>query len=839
MVNIVIVSHSAKLAEGVRDLAEQMVHGQVLLAIAGGIDDPDNPIGTDPMKVQAAIESVYSPDGVLVLMDLGSALLSAEMALEFLSPEQQEHVYLCAAPLVEGTMAAAVQASVGGTIEQVIHEAKGALAMKINQLQPEDDLKLSDTYTYSTSSISDKDTQELRLTVKNRMGLHARPAANFVKTASKYEAEIWVRKGNKLVSAKSINQIATLGVRQGEEIIVTAAGHDAVAALVGLKTLADNNFGETEASVKKQLAMLTPLIKPIPVTSDELVGIPVSPGIAIGPVFYYLPKLPEVVARKVTDTNDIIEEWTKLQGAIAISHQEIKTLQVEATKQVGAAEAAIFEVHQMFLLDPALLNAAKKRIFDEQLNAEAAWQQAVEMMADQYRALDDEYLRSRVADVLDVGQRVIRHLLKVEPPSLNFEQAAILVAHDLTPSDTARLDRTKVLGICTEFGGATSHSAILSRTFGIPAIVGLNVDVEKIMVEGQIIALNGGTGQLWLHPDAKQLADLEIQQDKWQHHQQQAKMSGQKPAVTQDGHTVEVVANIGGPFDAVTALEFGAEGVGLFRTEFLFMGRESAPTEEEQVAVYQQVAWAMGQRPLVIRTLDVGGDKPLAYLNIVKEDNPFLGWRGIRFCLENPEVFKPQLRAILRVTPGYNIKVMFPMIGTLAELRSAKKLLAEVQAELRAANIPFDEKMEVGIMIEVPSAVAVADQLAAESDFFSIGSNDLTQYVMAADRNNNKVANLVNALQPAVLRMVWQTVQAAHVADIWVGMCGELAGNALATPILVGMGLDEFSMSASSIPAVKAVIRQLTLEKAKQIADKVLTLDSTESVREYLESVKR
>lgn len=824
MVGIVIVSHSAKLAEGVRDLAEQMVQGQASLATAAGIDDPENPIGTDPMSVYTAIESVYSPEGVLVLMDLGSALLSAEMALEFLSPEQRANVYLCAAPLVEGTLAAAVQASTGASVQQVLQEAQGALAVKVSQLQLPEAQETSPLVPLLPVAA----THELRLTIHNRMGLHARPAANFVSTANRYAAEIWVSKAGKSANAKSINQVATLGVRQGDEIVITAAGVDASQALTRLQLLADHNFGEAEEAVK--LLPPKPVASGQPASQDELVGIPASPGIAIGPVFQYRPRLPEIVAHKVAD---VAAEWIKLQAAIATAHQDLKSLQAEASQQVGASEAAIFAAHQLFLQDPALLDLAKAAIFDHQLNAEAAWQQAIEAMADNFRALDDDYLRSRAADVLDVGQRVLRQLLPIELPSLDFSRPSILVAADLTPSDTARLDPAKVLGICTELGGATSHSAILARALGIPAIVGLN-GATGTLAEGQLIALDGSSGWLWLRPNPEKLTELEGQRHAWQQIQQQAKRTGQQPAVTQDGRMIEVATNIGGPNDAEVALEFGAEGVGLFRTEFLFMDRDQAPTEAEQLAAYQQVAQAMGARPLIIRTLDIGGDKPLPYLDLGSEANPFLGWRGIRFCLDRPDLFKTQLQAILRASPDHNLKLMFPMIGTLAELRAAKKVLAEAQAELRAANIPFDEKMEVGMMIEVPAAVAIADQLAAEVDFFSIGTNDLTQYVMATDRGNARVASLANALQPAVLRMIHQTVQAAHAGGIWVGMCGELAGNALATPILVGLGIDELSMSAPNIPTVKLAIRQLTLAKAQETAREVLALESAEAVQDYL-----
>jgi phosphocarrier protein FPr len=831
MVSIVIVSHSAKLAEGVLELAQQMVQGQVQIAATGGIDDPENPIGTDPLKVYEAIEAVYNEAGVLVLMDLGSALLSAEMALDFLAPEQRTNVHLCAAPLVEGTMAAAVQASTGAAIEQVRQEAQSALAAKIGQLQSD---AAPETGSPDLSTGAASSALDIQLIVENRMGLHARPAANFVKTANRFQADIQVRTANnKTANAKSINQIATLGVRCGEQIIVSAAGPDATEALAAIQSLAADHFGEAPDAVKAEPAPLVSK-QPIAVKEGELLGIPASPGVAVGPVFLYRPQVPEVVCKTVVDS---ASEWARLQVALGAAHQEIEALQAKAASKVGVGEAAIFGVHQMFLQDPTLQDATRRLIFDTKLNAEAAWQQAIETMADQFRALDDDYLRARVADVLDVGQRVLRHLMGVQAPALDFAEPVVLVARDLTPSDTARLSPNNVLGICTQHGGATSHSAILARALNIPAIVGLNRELEQLVSNGQQVALDGSTGQLWLHPTPEQVAQLTQKRQSWQQEQQQDKLAGRQPAITLDGHRVEVAANIGGPRDTALALEFGAEGVGLFRTEFLFMDRQSAPSEEEQLAAYQAVAQAMDQRPLIIRTLDVGGDKPLPYLSIVREDNPFLGWRGIRFCLDTPEIFKPQLRAILRASAGRNLKIMFPMISTLAELRAAKQVLGQVQDELRAEGVAFDEALDVGIMIEVPAAVAIADRLAAEVDFFSIGSNDLTQYVMAADRGNGKIAKLVHPFQPAVLQLIKQTIAAAHQAGIWAGMCGELAGNALAAPLLLGLGLDEFSMSATNIPAVKAAIRRFTLEQARQIADQALAQDSAEEVQRYLETL--
>jgi phosphocarrier protein FPr len=567
----------------------------------------------------------------------------------------------------------------------------------------------------------------------------------------------------------------------------------------------------------------------------ELSGIPASPGIAIGPVFQYRPTLPPVEERAVADTAG---EWERLQTAIAAAEQEIEAAHAQAQQQFGDDEADIFQAHLLILRDPDLLEAVEETLRAEEINVEAAWQRAITATAATYREMADAYMQARAADVEDVGNRVLRQLMDVALPSLQIDEPSILVAPDLTPSDTARLDTDKVLGICTERGGATSHSAILARALGIPAVVGLGRLLDALQSD-QMLALNGRTGQIWVDPDYETLATLEAQKQAWLGEQLQAKAMGQKEAVTQDGRRLEIAANIGGPNDVAVALEYGAESIGLFRTEFLFLGRSQAPDEAEQAAVYREAAAQMNGRSLIIRTLDIGGDKPLPYIDLGPEDNPFLGWRGIRFCLDHPEIFRPQLRAILRASVDEagersNIKIMFPMIGSLEELRAAKTILEEIQAELREAEIPFDEEMEVGIMIEVPSAVAVADQLAAEVDFFSIGTNDLTQYVMAADRGNSRVATLAAALQPAVLRLVQQTVVAGHQADIWVGMCGELAGDALAAPVLVGLGLDELSMSAPSIPDVKSAIRDITQERAREIAIKALRLPSATAVQEFL-----
>jgi phosphocarrier protein FPr len=825
---IVIVSHSKQLALGVRELAAQMVQGQVSIAVAAGIEDPENPLGTDPIQVYEAIASVFSDDGVLVLMDLGSALLSAEMAIEFLPEAQQQKIYLCEAPLVEGAIAAVVAAAAGRDIHQVMAEARGALLAKATQLGVNPLSVVSDNIEARNP---ESPTKEIRLIVSNRLGLHARPAAQFVGTAARFQSQILVQnltRNTQLVRGDSINQVTTLGVRQGHELVITATGSDADEALAALQALFANNFGEDNVVLNSPPAFHHEVT---PATHGELSGIAASWGVAIAPVVHYQPTHITITEYHVDDPES---EWQRVQTAIHAAKQEIQAVFSQASLQIGDTEAAIFDAQLLFLEDPVLLEAAYGRISDHHINAEAAWQAVVDEVATSYRSLEDSYLQERVDDVVDVGQRVLRLLAGNLPADLHFDEPAILVATDLSPSDTARLDPTKVLGICTTFGSATSHSAIIARTLGIPAVLGVDAQVLHL-ADGTLMALDGESGKAWVEPESHILDLLAAKQSAWQTAQQEARTTAHQPAITRDGRQVSVFANIGSINDVQVAVASGAEGVGLLRTEFLYLDRTSAPTEEEQLEVYQAIAQVLDNRPLIIRTLDVGGDKPLPYLRVgFPEANPFLGWRGIRFCLDRVDLFKTQLRAILRASVGHQIKIMLPMIATLGEVRAAKVILGEVQTELNQAGIPFDTAIKVGIMVEVPSAVAIADQLAAEVDFFSIGTNDLSQYVMASDRTNPRVANLVDALHPAVLRMVQQTIQAAHAAGISVGLCGELAADTLATPILLGLGLDELSVNPQSIPGVKQAIARLSIVESEAIAASALQQDSAVHVRELI-----
>ncbi len=831
MVAIVIVSHSKQLALGVQELAKQMVQGDFPIAVAAGIEDSENPLGTDPIQVYEAIASVFSDDGVLVLMDLGSALMSAEMAIEFLPQPQREQVYLCEAPLVEGAIAAVVAAAAGRNIQQVIAEARDALTAKATQLGIDSPQLL--VVSSDRPNNTEYPTQEIRLTVSNRLGLHARPAALFVATAARFQSQIKVRnltRNTAAVRGDSINQVAILGVRQGHELEITATGDDAEQALATLQALFATNFGEDDSAFEP---LQTVHHEVTPATPGELLGIAASPGVAIAPVVHYQPSAITITEYHVDDPE---AEWQRLQAAIHTACQEIQAVFSQASIQIGDAEAAIFDAHLLVLEDPVLLEAAHERILEHHLNAEAAWKTVIDEVATSYRTLEDSYLQERVDDVVDVGQRVLRLLVGNAPAGLHLSEPAILVATDLTPSDTAGLDPTKVLGICTTAGSATSHSAIIARTLGIPAVLGVGEEVLSHLEDGTLMALDGEAGKVWVEPEPDILDVLAAKREAWQTALREAKAKAHQPAVTRDGRQINVFANVGNINDVQVAVANGAEGVGLLRTEFLYLGRTNTPTEDEQFAAYQAIAQTLHHRPLIIRTLDVGGDKPLPYLKIgFTEANPFLGWRGIRFCLDHPELFKTQLRAILRASAGNNLKIMLPMIATVMEVHAAKAILGEVQHELRQAGILFDENLQVGIMVEVPSAVAIADQLAAEVDFFSIGTNDLTQYVMAGDRTNPRVATLVDALHPAVLRLIQQTVQAAHTAGIWVGLCGELAADPLAAPILLGLGLDELSVNPQSIPTLKQAIAQLSVTEAEAIATLALQQDSANHVRALIQ----
>ncbi len=564
-------------------------------------------------------------------------------------------------------------------------------------------------------------------------------------------------------------------------------------------------------------------------------GIPASPGISHGPAFVYLEQDLSVPRHQIQNSED---EQRRLEKAITIASEQITTLQTKAEAETGVDEAAIFEAHALFLQDPTLISAVHEAIQGQKMNAEAAWIDAIEVNATNLEALEDDYFQARAADVRDVGQRVLRILLGVAESDLtDLTAPSIVLALDLTPSDTVRLDKSLVLGFCTAEGGPTSHTAILAKALGLPAVVGLGRSILDLKNNDPIL-VDGEFGEVIAFPDEKTLQKFEARRQKIEAQALVELELAHEPATTLDGHQVEVVANIGNPQEAEYALKHGAEGVGLLRTEFLYLDRQEEPNEEEQLAAFDSILDAMEDRPVVVRTIDVGGDKELPYLDLGVEANPFLGWRAIRMSLDKPELFKTQLRALWRASPGHDLRVMFPMIATLNEVQRAKMLFNDARGEVVAEGHDVADRIQLGIMVEVPAVAVLADLFAREVDFFSIGTNDLTQYTFAAERTNEKVAHLGDGCHPAVLRQIQRILEAAHDEGIWVGLCGELAGDPDAVPILLGLGLDEFSMAPSSIPHAKAIIRSWSKSNAQSLAAKVLDLDSAEAVREYVRSYR-
>ncbi|WP_053377271.1 phosphoenolpyruvate--protein phosphotransferase [Paenibacillus sp. FJAT-27812] len=568
-----------------------------------------------------------------------------------------------------------------------------------------------------------------------------------------------------------------------------------------------------------------------------LQGIAASPGYAIGTAKILSVKAVQIVKEQL-DANQLDKEVARFEAAVAATRVELEAIHDKLVRENKEAEAEIFEAHIMLLEDEELIDRSKEMVSKERINSEFAFYTTSEEIAEMISSLDDPYLKERAADIRDVSRRVLNKLQGITSASVNGEAGnIILFAEDLTPSDTAQLDPNKVIGFATQAGGRTSHSAIIARSIGIPAIVGIGNMLEKVVTEGQTVIIDGTEGQVIIDPDDDTLARYSQLQQKQLEHEQFYQTYMNQPSVSSDGVQVELVANIGSVKDAEQAAKMGAEGIGLFRTEFLYMDAAELPSEDEQFEAYRKAAETFGSdAPIVIRTSDIGGDKEIAYMNLPKEDNPFLGFRAIRICLDRPDMFKTQLRAILRASAFGNLKIMFPMIAAISEWRKAKALLEEAKQELTEAGIAFNKTIEAGIMIEIPAAAIIADKFAKEVDFFSIGTNDLVQYTMAADRMNPKLGYLNDPLHPAILQLIERVITAAHANGKWAGMCGEMAGQKHALPILLGLGLDEFSMSASAVLPARALLAKLSQQEMKAIAHAVLELESAEEVRAYVET---
>ena len=667
--------------------------------------------------------------------------------------------------------------------------------------------------------------------VPNPAGLHARPAAVLSNLSAKYESEILLKRGDDVANAKSVMALMGMEVGFGNKVQVVAHGPDAEEAVAELAAQIALGLGEegvtpiTEGIAEAAPAAAPPPSEPAPRRRSEdpnvLLGVAASPGLGVGTVMQV--KHEDIEVRE--DATDRHKERRLLNDAIDRAMVQLKALEDRLKADADEDKAAIFQAHQEILRDPELMDRAMSGI-DKGKTAAYSWRKAYQSYAEKLAGLKNEILAGRAIDVRDVGQRVLEEITGQRRQKAEIPEGTILIAEDLTPSDTASLDRTKVVGFCTTGGGASSHVAILARSLDIPAVAGIEPHALDIP-DGTRVILDGAKGTLRMNVTEDEVETIRRRQAKHAARRAIELSHKDEPAVTTDGHHVEVVANIGGLDDAIESMTKGAEGVGLLRSEFVFLGRKTAPNEDEQAAIYTDIAKALkpGQ-PLVIRTLDVGGDKPLPYLPIAPEENPFLGERGIRVGLDRPEILRTQARAILRAaSAGAKVQVMFPMIATIEDFRLAKAIFEEERARLGADPVP------VGIMVEVPSVAVMAPQFAAEVDFFSVGTNDLTQYTLAMDRGHPKLAPQVDGLNPAVLGLIGQAVKAAHAAFRWVGVCGGIASDPQAVPLLVGLGVDELSVSIPAIPAVKAQIRSLSLKDCQDLAVQALAQSSAADVR--------
>ncbi len=562
-------------------------------------------------------------------------------------------------------------------------------------------------------------------------------------------------------------------------------------------------------------------------------GIAASPGIAIGKV--RLIDSEEIAIPKTSIRESAIpKEITRFQEALTKTRAEILAIRDKISKEIGQEHGDIFNAHLMVIEDRALIEEVMERIKKEKLTSEYVFSHVLKRYSQSFSKIDDEYLRERVSDINDVGRRILRNLVGVNKTSLSdLSEKMIIVAYDLAPSDTAVMHRKNVIGFATDIGGRTSHTAIMAKSLEIPAVVGLEMITGQVK-EGDVLIVDGIEGVVIVNPTSTELQKYKQLQIRHQEFSKGLKKFKDLPCVTTDGRRIELAANIELPDETTSVLSHGADGIGLYRTEFLYMNRPDLPDEEEQYQAYKKVVLEMAPKPVIARTFDLGGDKFLSHLEMPREMNPFLGWRAIRFCLASPEIFKVQLRAILRASAHGKLRLMYPMISGVTELRQANKLLEEARNELRAKKIHFDEKMEIGAMIEIPSAALTCDILATEVDFFSIGTNDLIQYALAVDRINEKIAYLYEPAHPAILRLIKTVIETGHSKKIWVGICGEMAGDPLMTPVLIGLGMDEISTSPVMIPEIKKIIRQMSYTEAQEIAQHVLTLRSGVEIMSYL-----
>jgi phosphocarrier protein FPr len=813
-------------------LIRQVAPAEAAIAYAAGVGADHQEIGTDALEIAQAIRAVFSDSGVLVLMDLGSAVLSAELALDLLSEDERQKVRLCPAPLVEGALAAAAQLTLSEDLDQICQEAQQALTPKQSHLG-----FLSPSAFPSQPSVPEP-TQDAGLSIivrlENPHGLHARPATQLIQTAARYDAQVWVtnlERHTPPVEAVSLNALLALGATQGQRLQITARGKQAAEVLSALQALIPR-WGESAVREETPSRPLTDReagsLRQADAGENLIQAIPIAEGIAVAPLVFFGVAPEETISPTVLSPT---EEWQRLQTALQKAERVLQARYERLKGQLGEEKAAIFQAQQLFLRDPHLLDRVHQLLLESNLSAFQGWKQACEEIANSLKAAEDAYLRQRALDILDVSRLVLSNLgsNQVEPPQLS--EAGILAAEELTPNQVAELDPQKVRGVILVGGGATSHSAILLRGLGIPAVGGVNVFALGLS-DGDWVGIDGAAGLVWLKPNPAVRANLEAKAQKWKTVRQELLQHAQQPARTKDGVRLVMAANVGSLIEARLAAQSGAEGIGVLRTEFLYQNRSTPPSESEQIQVYCQLAEVLKPHTVVVRTLDVGGDKSPAYLSLPTEANPYLGLRGLRVSLCYPELFLTQIRAILRAAERYPIHLLLPMIATLEELEQVQQLLLQAHETLSKMDVPHRYPIPIGIMIETPAAVLLAPQFAEQVEFFSVGTNDLTQYTFAAERGNPALSAYNDALHPAILRQIQDVIETAHQQGKRVTVCGEVAGEAEALPVLVGLEADELSMNPHVLPKQKAILEKVDRRAARFLAQQALGCKNAAQVRQ-------
>ena len=881
-VGLVIVSHSTQLSVGVAELAGQMAQGKTRIAAAGGA--VDDALGTSVDKILAAIESVAGPDGVLVLLDLGSAILSTEMALELLDDEQRSHIRLTSAPLVEGAVTAALEASLGHTLAEVQQAAeKTASAEQLKLLKPLTEAEEAaspgekGTTAAQATAAPEAGVLEVELLLTNPLGLHARPASLFVQTADRFQANIQILGRGRQADATSIMGVLSLGARQGDVITLRVTGADAEAAVAALSELVRADFFETTPLVETPAPTVPegttthPSTQAPPMTKDVWQGITTSAGVAVGPALLYISSglALSMVERHTIAPDQIVSEQNRLRESLSVAAQELHALTTSLQATLGKAQAAIFDAQALMLRDPSLLEFAFQLIEEQHIDAAGALAATGEHYAAVLASLDNPILAARAVDMRDAISRAIQQLDGQKMPKQDLSALSlpvILIAEDLTPSDTAQLHPEFVLGICTVRGGPTAHAAILARALGIAAIAGLSEAALQVIHSGDELGLDADNGLLYHHPTPEVRAELRQRLAEQQRQRAVLKEAAQqvRAPINVNGRRILLLANIASEAEAEAARQWGAEGVGLLRTEFLFADAAVLPGEDEQRRRYAQIFRAFGgdapgqAGPVVVRTLDAGADKPMPALNSIldptAEANPALGLRGIRIHLAHQTLLEQQLSALLLAAAdtGIQLHIMFPMITTVEELQMARSVFDRVHERLK--GIPHDKSglpargagsqppgqgsylthVPVGIMVEVPAAVVMAPELAELADFFSIGANDLLQYTLACDRTNVSVSNLYNPMQPALLRLIRQVAEAGRRAGKAVAVCGEIASDVRLAPLLVGLGVDELSMTPTAIPAVRTALTRRSSQELSDLAERISRLKTVAEVEQTL-----